>query len=215
MTTPNTWIEPPPRKGMGCFAKGCLILFAFTALLIVALVAGGVFAVRKVKTEFLPGEPLPMPPVQYVESEIRSADERWDTFVDTSEAGQPARIELTEKEVNDLLAADPDTRGRFYVTLSENTGKLQISIPLKDVPFLNDRYLNAAAVVAAGADKTIPGAEVRQIQINGRDFSNDVLDWQYQSKSVRGAAEDFAKDQNITLFDIVDGKLILEANSPR
>ena len=34
----STWIEPPPpQKGMGCFAKGCLTFLAFIILLLLAL----------------------------------------------------------------------------------------------------------------------------------------------------------------------------------
>ncbi len=37
----NGWVEaPPPRKGVGCFARGCLILVVFGTVLAVACFAG-------------------------------------------------------------------------------------------------------------------------------------------------------------------------------
>src|SRR4051794_17660181 len=43
----NSWIEPPPpQRGMGCFGKGCLILFCFLLLLVAAFAGGSYLAVR-------------------------------------------------------------------------------------------------------------------------------------------------------------------------
>ena len=37
----NTWVEaPPPRKGLGCFGRGCLILLVFAIVLAIACFAG-------------------------------------------------------------------------------------------------------------------------------------------------------------------------------
>src|SRR5437762_11763366 len=37
----NTWVEPPPRRqGLGCFARGCLILLVFGIVLAIACLAG-------------------------------------------------------------------------------------------------------------------------------------------------------------------------------
>ena len=38
----NTQVEPPPKRGMGCFAKGCLILVAF-GILVGVVGIGGTF----------------------------------------------------------------------------------------------------------------------------------------------------------------------------
>jgi hypothetical protein len=37
----NGWVEaPPPKRGLGCFARGCLILVVFGIVLAIACVAG-------------------------------------------------------------------------------------------------------------------------------------------------------------------------------
>ena len=36
----NARTEPPPKRGMGCFAKGCLILIVLAILLVVVGVGG-------------------------------------------------------------------------------------------------------------------------------------------------------------------------------
>ena len=59
----TTWIEPPPpqRKGLGCFAKGCLILIAFVILLGAAFAAGTYFAVRFLRGQYFPAQHIQLP----------------------------------------------------------------------------------------------------------------------------------------------------------
>jgi len=46
------WIEPPPpQRGMGCFAKGCLILVIFFIVLGIAFVGGSYLAIRYLRSE--------------------------------------------------------------------------------------------------------------------------------------------------------------------
>ena len=54
----NTPIEPPPKRGMGCFGKGCLILIVLAILLVVVGVGGTYWSVRHV---YLSDKPAPIP----------------------------------------------------------------------------------------------------------------------------------------------------------
>ena len=236
-----TWIEPPPaRRGMGCFGKGCLILVAFLVLLIVAFVAGGYFAVRHVKNTYLPTEPLVLPTSDSGDVEAsdetaqsgsqpgptaptglsrsQAAKQNWEAFTDAAKEGRPARLELSAAELNALLA-EPGLRGKFHVSIEGNAATLRTSIPMKDMPVVSplfaDRYLNGEMAVVASAERTIESANVRNITINGQNVPLGMLDAQFQSRSIRSLARDFAEEYHITLFDIADGKLILEANGRR
>src|SRR6266581_8593949 len=53
----NARTEPPPKRGMGCFAKGCLILIALGILLVVVGV-GGTWSLRQI---YLSDKPAPIP----------------------------------------------------------------------------------------------------------------------------------------------------------
>ena len=54
----NTRVEPPPKRGSGCLAKGCLIIIV-VAILLVVIGAGGTFwGVRNV---YLSDKPAPVP----------------------------------------------------------------------------------------------------------------------------------------------------------
>src|SRR5438874_8981813 len=54
----NARVEPPPKRGMGCFANGCLILIAFGILLVAAGIGGIFLSLRHI---YLSDKPAPIP----------------------------------------------------------------------------------------------------------------------------------------------------------
>ena len=54
----NAQVEPPPKRGMGCFGKGCLILIVLAILLVVVGVGGTYWSLRHV---YLSDKPAPIP----------------------------------------------------------------------------------------------------------------------------------------------------------
>ena len=53
----NIQVEPPPKRGMGCFGKGCLILIASGILLVVGGIGGTYWSFR----HYLSDKPAPIP----------------------------------------------------------------------------------------------------------------------------------------------------------
>src|SRR5438309_3099401 len=127
----TTWIEaPPPQRGMGCFAKGCLILIAFFILLGLAFVGGTFFAVRYLRSTYFPTQQVQLPANTATENEQQSARTKWNSFERDAHAQAPARIEMTADELNALIASEPKLRGKARVSIDNNVGRLQVSIPL-------------------------------------------------------------------------------------
>ena len=56
----NAQVEPPPKRGMGCFGKGCLILIVLAILLVVVGVGGTYWSLRHV---YLSDKPAPIPEI--------------------------------------------------------------------------------------------------------------------------------------------------------
>ena len=54
----NTLVEPPPKRGMGCFGKGCLILIVLAILLVVVGVGGTYWGLRHVYLSDKPARSL-------------------------------------------------------------------------------------------------------------------------------------------------------------
>ncbi len=103
----NGWVEAPPRrKGLGCFARGCLILLVFAIVLAIACVAGMYWGFQRhsaivhgiywlAKTHSIAEAPVPVPEFTASDNQIQSVRERWQDFEQQTRAGQPAEIELT------------------------------------------------------------------------------------------------------------------------
>src|SRR6266576_6918626 len=165
----NSHIEPPPKRGMGCFAKGCLILIVLGILLVVVGVGGTYWSLRHV---YLSDKPAPIPeasaPTETTaatpgETSVaapsgKSAEvrERLDTMKHAARAHEQTGVELTAADINALIAANRKSRGTASVGINDTVAQAQFSIPLErlDVPFRNalglgDRYLKATFTIVA------------------------------------------------------------------
>ncbi|HUE40853.1 MAG TPA: hypothetical protein VMO75_02905, partial [Chthoniobacterales bacterium] len=131
MNTSSSWIEPPPhQRGLGCFAKGCLILVVFGLLLCLAFVAGTYYAARSLRTEYFSTGHERLPISQASVEEENAVRTRWDAFEKAARAHEAARIELTADDLNALIATGSRIRGDAYVTIEDDTARLQVSIPI-------------------------------------------------------------------------------------
>src|SRR4029453_3285471 len=88
----NTWVEAPPRrKGLGCFARGCLILLVFAIVLTIACLIGVFWGLQRhsaivkgiywlAKTHLIAGAPAAIPEFSYSQQQIQNMQERWQDF---------------------------------------------------------------------------------------------------------------------------------------
>lgn len=207
----TTWIEPPPpQKGMGCFAKGCLILIAFFILLGLAFIGGTFFAVRYLRTAYFPTTHVQLPTATATEQEQQVVRARWDSFEKAARTRQSARIEMTADELNALIASEPKLRGKAYVSIDNNVARLQVSIPLDAVRWLRGHYFNAECAVQSAVGGNPADAQITSIVVNGQPVAEEALRWQYGSWSLRRYLSDWSEENNLKTFEIGDGKVILE-----
>src|SRR5215467_9881160 len=104
----NIQLEPPPKRRMGCFPKGCLILIALGILLVVVGVGGSFWAVRHV---YLSDKPAPIPGASVptktsaASPTEKSAEvrERLDTMKKAARAHEQTGVELTAADINALI----------------------------------------------------------------------------------------------------------------
>src|ERR1700745_1396043 len=138
----NTWVEAPPRqKGLGCFARGCLILLVFAIVLAIACFAGVYWGFQRHsaivhgiywlgKTHSTPAEPMPVPEFAASDEQIRVVRERWQDFEQKTRAGQAAEIELTADDINALIATTENFPGKMFASIDGNQLRLQVSAPI-------------------------------------------------------------------------------------
>src|SRR3982751_6620084 len=96
MNGSSSWIAPPPpQRGLGCFAKGCLILVVFFILLALAFVAGTYFAAKYLRTEYFSAHHERLPISQATVEQERAVRAQWDAFEKAAHAHEAARIALS------------------------------------------------------------------------------------------------------------------------
>lgn len=209
----NSWTQPPPppqQKGMGCFAKGCLILIVFLIFLCLAMIGGTIYGVRYLRGSYFATTSAQLPSNAATAPEQESARQKWYAFERAARAHAPARVEMTADELNALIASEPRLRDRAFVTIDGNVGHLRVSIPLIDVSWLRDRYLNAECVVQSSVSGNPAGARITSVVVNGHAVSDDALNLQYPPWSLRRYLANWAETNDLKTFEIRDGKVILE-----
>ena len=211
----STWIEaPPPQKGMGCFAKGCLILLIFFILLGCAFIGGTYVAMRYLRAEYFPKAGVALPSATPTEEQQRAAMEKWREFESHARAHESARVELTAEELTALIASEPLLRDKAHVSIDGDVANLKVSIPLNEVRWLRGHYMNGECTVQSGPTGDPGNIRITSVIVNGRPVPDEALQWQYGPWSVRRYINDWSADVNLKTFEIRDNRVILESRGP-
>jgi len=230
----NTGVEPPPKRGMGCFGKGCLLLIASGILLVVGGIGGTYWSLRHVYLSDKPapisetsvpsetGAPTPgetsMATPSKKSAEVR---ERLDTMKKAARAHEQTGVELTAADINALIAANRKSRGTASVGIDGSVLQAQFAIPLErlDVPFRNafglgDRYFNATVTITAPPGTNASSVQLSEVTLNGHTIPAGLLDWGIPGvgKSLRTYVIKYANQYGVTDGEIRDGKVILHTS---
>jgi hypothetical protein len=221
----NGWVDaPPPKRGMGCFARGCLILVVFAIVLALACVAGLYWGFQRhsaiahggywlAKTHSLAEAPAPVPEFAASDEQIQAVQERWRDFERKTRAGQPAEIGLTADDINSLIAANRYLRGKIYVSIDGNRLRLQASIPLGEYIGRAGYYFNGDITIQSDAVASLANPRFESIAINGQPLPRDLLDWKYRSRRLREYLAEYRSDYDVGTIEIRDGKLIVRSDA--
>jgi hypothetical protein len=220
----NGWVEaPPPKRGLGCFARGCLILVVFGIVLAVACVAGLYWGFQRhsaivhgvywlAKTHSLAETPAPVPQFAASDEQIQRVQESWRDFEQKIRARQQAEIELTADDVNTLIAANRDKRWKAFVSMEENRLRLQTSVPLGE--FLGrSGYFNGDIMIQLNGAQSLERPQLNRIVVNSKPVPRDLLNWKYRSRRLRDCIAEYRNSYDIGTIEIRDGKLILRSRT--
>ena len=232
----NTRLEPQQKRGMGCFAKGCLILIVLALLVVVVGVGGSFWSVRHVYLSDKPApiaEPSAPPETSAVTPGATSmatpppversvaVRERLDTMKQAARAHEPNEVILTAADINALIAANRKSSGMASVGINGNVAQVLISIPLErlNVPLrdtfgLSDRYLNATVTIVAPPGTNASNVQLNEVKINGHSVPANLLDGGFLGvgPSLRSYVIKAANDYGVTDGEIRDGKVILHTS---
>lgn len=221
----NGWVDaPPPRKGLGCFARGCLTLVVFAVVLGIACFAGMYWGLHRhsaifhglywlTKAQAIGQTPVAIPQFTATDAQIQSVHERCEDFEQRARAGQPAELELTADDINTLIATKEDTRGKLFVSIDGDRLRCQASFPLGEFIGRSGYYFNGDISVNLKGAESIENPQLRGITVNGEPIPTDLLNWKYRSKQLRDYLADYRNDSGVGTIEIRDGKLILKSRS--
>jgi hypothetical protein len=219
----NGWVEAPPRrKGLGCFARGCLILLMFAIVLAIACFAGVFWGFQRhsaivhgiywlAKTHSIAEAPVSVPEFSPSDDQIQSVRERWQDFEQKTRAGQPADIELTADDVNTLIVTNRDARGKVFVLIEGNQLRLQTSFPFGELIGRRGYYFNADITVEFKGAESLENPQLNRIVVNGEQVPSNLLNWKYRSRRLRDYVADFRNSHDLGTIEVRDGKVILRS----
>ena len=221
----NTWVEAPPRrKGLGCFARGCLILLVFAIVLAIACFAGMYWGLHRhsalfygsywlAKTRSIAEAPAPVPEFSASDQQIQRVRERWQDFEQKTRAGQPAEIELSADDINALIATSEDVRQKVFASIDGNQLRLQVSLPIGGVLGRPGYYFNGDVVIELKGAESLDSPQFSRITINGEQAPTDFLNWKYRSRQLREYLAEQRNAYDVGTIEIRDGKVILHSRT--
>jgi hypothetical protein len=221
----NGWVEaPPPRRGLGCFARGCLILVVFGIVLALACLGGLYWGLQRHsaivhgiywlgKTHSISDAPAPVPEFAASNEQIQTTEERLRDFKQKTRAGQPAEIELTADDLNSLIAANWDPDWKTFVSIEENRLRIQESVPLGEFFGWPNYYFNGDILIQSDGAESLEAPQLNRIVVNNEPVPKGLLDWKYHSRRLREYLAEYRDSYDVGTVEIRDGKLILRSRS--
>jgi hypothetical protein len=221
----NTWVEaPPPKQGLGCFARGCLTLLIFAIVLAIAGFAGMYWGLHRhsalfygsywlAKTRSIAQAPTPVPEFNASDQQIQRARERWQDFEQKTRAGQPAEIELSADDINALIVTSDDIRGKVFVSIDGSQLGLEASLPIGGVLGKPGYYFNGDVIVELNGAQPLDNPQFSRITVNGEQVPSDFLNWKYRSRQLREYLADQRNAYDIDTIEIRDGNVILSSHT--
>jgi hypothetical protein len=221
----NGWVDaPPPRRGLGCFGRGCLILVVFAIVLAIACLAGMYWGFQRhsailhglywlTKAQAIGHAPVPVPAFTASDTQIQSVHERCEDFEQRARAGQQTELELTADDINTLIATNQDARGKIFVPIDGDRLRCQASMPLGELLGRSGYYFNGDIAVELKSAESLENPQLNRIIVNGEPVPRDLLNWKYRSKRLRDYLADYRNGSGVGTIEIRDGKLILRSRT--
>lgn len=216
--------QSAPQKRRGCFFYGCLTCI----ILFLVVVIGGVLIVRHFGNAFIDQytdtAPMALTKVDMPADELKQLQARFDAFSKAAAAhsNTPPLI-LTSREINTLLANDPDMKGikdKFYVSLEGQQVKGQISLPLEQFNFpllhTKGRYLNGAGTFDVGVTNGSLFVAAQSLEVKGKPLPAQfmaTMQGQNLAADVNTNATNAIFIKRLESLQITNGTAVLKART--
>ena len=165
--------ETAPRKQRGCLFYGCLSLSILALVIVLCICVGLYFAKQafdSLVTDYTDANPAKIEEAPYPQPKLQELQARVSTFQQAIDRGsaQPLELVLGADDLNALIAANRDLKGKAFMSIDDDQIKGKVSVPLPDIgPFkLKGRYLNGSAAFKVALVNGRLDLRVQQVTVN-------------------------------------------------
>ena len=171
---------PPPRSGMGCFAKGCLTVLVVGFLCLALVGVGGWIFYKKTFTNLTSTAPVDVQVETSTSAQIKTAEESRTRLDEATARNQETTVEFTGPELNYLLQQNSDwdfLRGRTRIDIADSTMTVAMSAPLGSLPWpgLKGRWFNGTVRFSMTYASDEFQLEIISAEANGNQFPSALL----------------------------------------
>ena len=187
---------PPPRQGMGCFAKGCLTLIIAGIAFLAICIFGGWWFLNRLINQYTSSESANIEVTQPTPAEFQAAEAKWNSLRTAIRNNQETTVEFTATDINALIANDPDfrsARGRVRVAIADSIVSLDVSAPLKSMKWraARDRWFNGNIRFGMTFIDDDFSFELKSADANGRRLPSILFTSDFERKFSEGFNESF------------------------
>ncbi len=217
--------EKVQKKGRGCLFYGAITM----ALVFLGVIAGIYFGMRKAiltaVASYTSSAPAPIPQLQISPQEReRIARELARQAQQISQGTGPAQVDLSEKELNVLIAESPEMKAysqQIYLQPEGDKLKAQLSVPLDQFEHwralarkiggdMNNRYVNGTALLNVGITNGALSLSMADLVVNGKSLPEEFTK-RMQSQNFAAPANSNAQAQAVLQrvegIEVRDGKV--------
>jgi hypothetical protein len=187
---------------------------------ILLLLGGGVGGYLMIRHGYLASKPVALPVEEISAQELENTKQRIEEFtsrrsdqpvaapsITSTPTASSQQQQISEAEINGLIAANKRSRGHAHVTLKDNAATVDISIPA-DKAGLAGRYLNGTFIIKTNGPTPIDQIEVSKIEANGLPVPSNILQLRYRGRTLLGYAAEALEPYNVKTLEIRDGRVI-------
>jgi hypothetical protein len=177
--------SPPPlpipaQDGMGCFAKGCLVVVVVGALLFGVCGVGAWFFYKRAVATLTSPQPTDVRIENVSDADLRSAEDKINRLGQATADNQEITVEFTASELNAMIAREPlfaELNNHVRVAIADSIMTLEVSAPLGQtaLPKLKGRWFNGTARVgfSFGNDEFL--FELKSGEASGRSLPEEFF----------------------------------------
>jgi hypothetical protein len=171
---------PPPRTGMGCFAKGCLTILVLGFLFCAVVGIGGWLFYKKTFSNLTSTEPIDVQVQKPSPAQVQTAEQSAKQLDESIARNQETTVEFTGPELNHLLQRNSDwdfLRGRMRIDIADSIMTVAMSAPLDALPWpgLKGRYFNGTVRFGLTYSYGSFQLDLKSAEANGHEFPTTFL----------------------------------------